>query len=161
MQSRNPNQFQGVWSILGVIGMLGIFLWGLIAFAALIFGALCVAAFFRGGLSLGKWELSYETALGFMGFSAAGIIGLPLFLNITAWMMGTRVTPGSLGMETVIIGYTIGAIGWVVWQIKRDEQQAQSITPVLPHEREAQRAPPQSVSRVHEFASWDDEELRR
>ena len=157
--SNNSAEVTGFAFVIAIIGIAGMFLFALAAFAALV---LSVIAFFAWNkpLRLGKHTLMPEEARAFVRNGLIGAALAPVFCLFLELMFGIRINSDYLP-QIVLGGYTLGSLG--VEFLFEEEQQAAQAHDIVPLERLPAASPPQRMERPapvepFRFASWDDED---
>ncbi|MCJ8510721.1 hypothetical protein MUU53_23060 [Rhizobium lemnae] len=163
MSSNNNNGAgMAVAFAIAMLGIVGIFIFALLAFVAFVLTALAIFAW-NSPLTLGKWTLHPHEARAFVTRGILGAFLVPAFLLFVNVFLNIHIEWNYLSYM-LVGGYTLGSIGIEI--IMADEQTVSappvttyiSPTPQLP--ASPKQAPQSMETEPFRFASWDDEEER-
>ena len=162
MSSNNNNGAgMAVAFAIAMLGLVGIFLFALLAFVAFVLTTLAIFAW-NTPITLGNWTLHPHDARAFVTRGILGAFLVPAFLLFVNVFLNIHIEWNYLSYM-LVGGYTLGSIGIEI--LMADEQTA--IVPpaatYIPPVQQLPAPPKQSQSREAEpfrFASWDAEEER-
>lgn len=166
MSSKNNDEANGMIYAIAFIGagaiLLASVVYALAAFAAIVLTLFALAAW-NEPLTLGGNTLQPEEARIFVLRGVVGAFVLPVFIAFCDVLFNNLHVNWSLWPHFVLIGYTLGSVGLMVFE-NTDEPQnnGQVILPPTPRFPEPPRTiytPPEP--KPFRFASWDDEEEGR